>query len=482
MGCWEKSDVDHVETSAGTVEILDDGKIKINGLTDADFPMDITIFFTSAFPSGAGSVNTWLYTGPADGDGNTIWVDGPVCIPMTESPTPPSETPSEPASETPTDPPTETPTDPPTETPTDPPTDTPSPTVDCAKTSSAELTSPAVPVASDTYEYEVDGCGIKYVKFMGCWDKDDIDHVDTSAGTVVILDDGKIRINDVNDSDFPLNVTIVFKHVFASGTGTVNTWLYQGPRDSDGDSIWIDGPVCEVVTETPTPPVETPTPPVETPTPPVETPTPPVETPTPPVETPTPPVETPTAPPPPVTDLTLVKTDKPDPIAPKGALSYSITVNNVSDVAAENVIMTDVLPLGVTLISATPSQGTCTGATCNLGTIPARQAVAISVVVTLNADAPTLLTNVACVATSTAETNLPNNCDEEETKVPTPTPSALAATSTPQAPSEFPNSGGIPGSTTATSQAAIAAAAAMLLFGLAAGFVARRQTVEVRDE
>jgi hypothetical protein len=81
--------VDHVESSAGTIEILDDGKIKISGLIDADFPLDVTIFFTKSFPSGSGTVNTWLFTGPGESDGDSVWVDGPICIPVTDTPTPP---------------------------------------------------------------------------------------------------------------------------------------------------------------------------------------------------------------------------------------------------------------------------------------------------------------------------------------------------------------------------------------------------------
>jgi uncharacterized repeat protein (TIGR01451 family) len=203
------------------------------------------------------------------------------------------------------------------------------------------------------------------------------------------------------------------------------------------------------------------------------------------VETSTPPVDgqapTPTTPPP-DSDLAISKTDQPDPVAPGGTLAYSITITNISDVDAQNVVMTDSLPAGVSLISATPSQGSCSGATCSLGTIPARQAAAISVVVTLNPGAPALLTNLACVATSTAESNLSNNCDDEETRVPTPTP--LGATQTPKAPSDFPQGGGLPGAESTGGQAIFAGAIALLMVGFAAAFASRRQTdaIPVKNE
>jgi uncharacterized repeat protein (TIGR01451 family) len=179
-----------------------------------------------------------------------------------------------------------------------------------------------------------------------------------------------------------------------------------------------------------------------------------------------------------------VKSDQPDPVHSGGTLAYSITVTNISDLDAENVVMTDALPAGVTLISATPGQGSCSGSTsglpvtaCNFGTIPAHAAVAIAVVVTVNADTPALLTNVACTATSTTESNLSNNCDDEETLVPTPTP--FGATSTPKAPAGFPDGGGVPGASSTGGQATIAFAVALLMFGLAAGFAARRKAEQV---
>jgi hypothetical protein len=42
---------------------------------------------------------------------------------------------------------------------------------------------------SDEFSYEADGCST-YVKFMGCWSKDDIDHVETLPATSR-CDDGK---------------------------------------------------------------------------------------------------------------------------------------------------------------------------------------------------------------------------------------------------------------------------------------------------
>jgi len=138
-----------------------------------------------------------------------------------------------------------------------------------------------------------------------------------------------------------------------------------------------------------------------------------------------------------------VKTDDPDPVERGGVLTYSITVSNVGSADAEYVVVTDTLPADVTLISATPTQGSCNLNVCLLGTIPAGQAAGIAIVVTVNADARATFTNLACAATSTVDTNADNNCDNEDTHVPgAPTPTPLAETSTPKA---MPRTGGLPG-------------------------------------
>ena len=167
--------------------------------------------------------------------------------------------------------------------------------------------------------------------------------------------------------------------------------------------------------------------------------------------------------------------DAPDPAARGGVLTYNVTVNNVSDVAAENVTVTDALPAGVTLISATPSQGSCQGTTCSLGTIGAHQAAAIAYVVTVDTDAPNTLTNVACVASSTSDSDLTNNCDEEDTHIPG-IPTALGETATPQPPAGLPPTGGLPGAESTGGQLVIALGIMLALIGVGAVFAARKRS------
>ncbi len=71
-------------------------------------------------------------------------------------------------------------------------------------------------------------------------------------------------------------------------------------------------------------------------------------------------------------DLRLTMTDSPDPANLGNTVTYVLTVNNLGPDVATNVRVTDTLPAGMSFVSATPSQGSCTGTstvTCSLGLI-----------------------------------------------------------------------------------------------------------------
>ena len=57
-------------------------------------------------------------------------------------------------------------------------------------------------------------------------------------------------------------------------------------------------------------------------------------------------------------DLTITKTDSPDPVGPEGPLVYTLVVSNAGPQKATGVTVTDTLPASVTLVSVNPSQGT----------------------------------------------------------------------------------------------------------------------------
>jgi uncharacterized repeat protein (TIGR01451 family) len=90
--------------------------------------------------------------------------------------------------------------------------------------------------------------------------------------------------------------------------------------------------------------------------------------------------------------------------------TYNIAVSNAGPNDATPVVVTDVLPAGVTFVSATPTQGTCSGTTtvtCNLGTIVNGGSASIALTVTLNASGP--VSNTATVSAQQADANPANS-------------------------------------------------------------------------
>ena len=117
-GCWEIEDIKNVQTSAGFVEMIAPGTIRVGGISDDDMPLTIEIMFHLSLESGSEERTwIWVHTGPTENDGWTYVVGGPFCE---EKPPTPSPTPSPTPGPTPS--PTPSPTPPPTPSPTPSPT------------------------------------------------------------------------------------------------------------------------------------------------------------------------------------------------------------------------------------------------------------------------------------------------------------------------------------------------------------------------
>lgn len=102
-------------------------------------------------------------------------------------------------------------------------------------------------------------------------------------------------------------------------------------------------------------------------------------------------------------DLSIAETVTPTQTQPGGSLTYTITANNGGPSDATGVAITDTLPIGVTLQSATSSQGTCSGTTsiaCAIGTVTNGSTVTVTVVVQVTG-AGSLVNNVAISANET---------------------------------------------------------------------------------
>jgi uncharacterized repeat protein (TIGR01451 family) len=115
------------------------------------------------------------------------------------------------------------------------------------------------------------------------------------------------------------------------------------------------------------------------------------------------------------TDMSITKSDQPDPVARNGTLTYHLTVTNNGTpsmpATTSGVTVTDVLPAEVTFVSATPSQGSCSGTStvvCDLGIFPSGATATVDIVVTAP-NVSTTLTNTATVAALTDDPNPTNN-------------------------------------------------------------------------
>jgi uncharacterized repeat protein (TIGR01451 family) len=110
-------------------------------------------------------------------------------------------------------------------------------------------------------------------------------------------------------------------------------------------------------------------------------------------------------------DLSITKTDSPDPVVQGSNLTYTIRVTNHGPMGATNVVVTDNLPntSDVDYVSATPSAGTCTKAgnvvTCELGAVANGATPTVSIVV--KAKKAGTLSNTATVASP--DDNTPAN-------------------------------------------------------------------------
>ena len=129
-------------------------------------------------------------------------------------------------------------------------------------------------------------------------------------------------------------------------------------------------------------------------------------------------------------DLGVTKSDSPDPVTEGENITYSIVVTNYGPGDATNVTLTDTNFDLVTLVSATPSQGTCSAmmqvVTCDIGSLASGATASVTVVVTAsNVDEPTQIANQVSVSGSEVDPVGSNDSATEQTTV-VPTGPAMA--------------------------------------------------------
>ncbi len=112
-------------------------------------------------------------------------------------------------------------------------------------------------------------------------------------------------------------------------------------------------------------------------------------------------------------DVCVVKTGSALVAYETGQFTYTLSIVNFGPGVATGVTVTDTLPAGVTLVSALPSQGACSGTAtliCNLGNLANQATATIRLVVTLPMkSAGSVLCNTATVTSNQTEIAPANN-------------------------------------------------------------------------
>jgi uncharacterized repeat protein (TIGR01451 family) len=119
----------------------------------------------------------------------------------------------------------------------------------------------------------------------------------------------------------------------------------------------------------------------------------------------------------PFSDMSIVKSASPNSVRVGDLIMYTLEIENGGPNTANNVIVTDVFEKAVKVVSAVPSQGTCTTnpIQCNLGAMPA--AGQATVTVTARPKASGKLRNTATVVSNSQDSDPSDNEDSATVQV-----------------------------------------------------------------
>jgi uncharacterized repeat protein (TIGR01451 family) len=115
-------------------------------------------------------------------------------------------------------------------------------------------------------------------------------------------------------------------------------------------------------------------------------------------------------------DLSIKKSDSPDPVFVGNKLTYTLKVSNAGPETAVDVTTDDVLPSGLTFVSASDGCTFTEGdVTCSLGDLESGASTSVTIVVT--ADSAGVVSNTASVSSDTDDPVTHNNADTAKTTV-----------------------------------------------------------------
>jgi uncharacterized repeat protein (TIGR01451 family) len=127
-----------------------------------------------------------------------------------------------------------------------------------------------------------------------------------------------------------------------------------------------------------------------------------------------------------VSDLSLTKTDAPDPLVAGTDITYTLSVHNAGPSTAPNVVIRDQVPNSVTVLSVSSVGGTCVPgvpgdpgqpARCTYGTLAPSDTRTMTLVVRVLPGDHTVVTNAATVASDVLDPDLSNNSASATTSV-----------------------------------------------------------------
>jgi len=124
-------------------------------------------------------------------------------------------------------------------------------------------------------------------------------------------------------------------------------------------------------------------------------------------------------------DLSIHKSDSPDPVTAGGNLTYTLVVTNNGPSTAQNVTVTDPLPAEVTESGSAATLGSYTDPTWTIGAMAAGQTETLTITVTVNINTCEAFSNSATVTSTTTDPNLANNSATVTTSVLDVTPPEL---------------------------------------------------------